>query len=540
MATVIQIKRSANATAPSTSLLAEGELAYSYDAAGNGAGAKLYIEAKDSGDSQVIHAIGGKYYTDLVDTATSTDTADSIVLRDSSANFQANTITANAFIGPITGEAESANIAAFANALTTPIFINLSGDVVGSVQTDLTGNIDITSTVIQSNAVALGEDTTGEYVGNIVQGTGIEITGHTEENSQLTVNLTDTSVTIGTYGGSTFIPYFEVDQQGRIQEAGNVAISTDLDIGADSGSDTVSLINEVLQFTGNTGLSTAASGNIIYFNLDNTTVTADTYGGTTNIPVITVDAQGRITSASNASISTDLNIAGDSGSDTVSLASENLQFTGNTGITTAASGNTIFIENAGVTSISGTAGEVDVSGATGAVTIGLPDDVTIAGNLTVNGTAITINSETLTITDPIIHLASNNFTSDTVDIGFEGHYFDAIGGNVHAGLVRDATDGNFKLFANIQHEATDTIDFSDPGYRIATLIANLEGGIVANLTAAIGVSDGGTGKSSVTTNAVLYGQGTSALAEATGSSGQVLQINDSGVPVFGGIDGGSY
>lgn len=545
MATVIQIKRSGNATAPSAAILSEAELAYSQDKLNDGAGAKLYIESVDSSEAPVVHAIGGKYYTDLLEAATSTDTANAIVRRDFLANFQANTITANTIIGPLVGEAESANISSFANALTTPIFINLSGDIVGSAQTDLTGNIDITSTVIQVNAVALGDDTTGEFVGNITPNTsgGLEVTGYATENAQIVVGLTDTGVVNTTYGGTTNIPVLDIDVKGRVTSAANVAISTDLSIAGDSGSDAVSLISETLQFTGNTGLSTAASGNTVFFTLDDTSVSADTYGGTTNIPVLTIDAQGRITSASNAFISTDLNIAGDSGSDTVSLVSENLQFTGNTGISTSASGNTIFFDNDGVTSLSGTANEVEVSGATGAVTIGLPDDVVISGNLTVNGTAITINSESLEITDPIIHLAANNYTSDTIDIGFEGHYFDSLGGNVHAGLVRDASDsGKFKLFENVAGDThiTNTVDFSEEGYRIATLVANLEGGIVANLLSAVGVSDGGTGKNNITTNAILYGQGTGALAEVTGTFGQILQINESGIPVFSGVDGGTY
>ena len=73
--TIIQIKRSANVAAPSTSDLVIGELAYSFDQSNNGAGAKLYIEALNSGGANVIHTIGGKYYTDDIDSATNVNTA---------------------------------------------------------------------------------------------------------------------------------------------------------------------------------------------------------------------------------------------------------------------------------------------------------------------------------------------------------------------------------------------------------------------------------------------------------------------------------
>ena len=67
MATVIQIKRSTGSSAPATSNLAEGELAYVQDRSNSGAGAKLYIESVDSDNSTaLIHAIGGKYYTDML------------------------------------------------------------------------------------------------------------------------------------------------------------------------------------------------------------------------------------------------------------------------------------------------------------------------------------------------------------------------------------------------------------------------------------------------------------------------------------------
>jgi hypothetical protein len=45
-----------------------------------------------------------------------------------------------------------------------------------------------------------------------------------------------------------------------------------------------------------------------------------------------------------------------------------------------------FNASGGVSSLTGTANEIEVSSSTGAVTIGLPNDITIAGNITINGT----------------------------------------------------------------------------------------------------------------------------------------------------------
>ena len=63
---------------------------------------------------------------------------------------------------------------------------------------------------------------------------------------------------------------------------------------------------------------------------------------------------------------------------------------------------------------------------------------------------------------------------------------------------------------------------------------------VSGLTANIAVGDGGTGRGTLTTNAILYGQGTSAVGLLTGTAGQILQLNASGIPTFGGVDGGTY
>ena len=82
MSTIIQIKRNSGTTAPGTSDLVVGEMAYAYDASNDGASAKLYIEAVNSSSAADIHVIGGKYYTDLLDHTAGTTTANSALLVD--------------------------------------------------------------------------------------------------------------------------------------------------------------------------------------------------------------------------------------------------------------------------------------------------------------------------------------------------------------------------------------------------------------------------------------------------------------------------
>jgi len=139
-----------------------------------------------------------------------------------------------------------------------------------------------------------------------------------------------------------------------------------------------------------------------------------------------------------------------------------------------------------VSTIAGTTNEIEVSGSgseTATVTIGLPNNVTIAGNLTVNGTTTTVNSDTLSVTDPLIKLAKANSGADSLDIGFYGLYDTSGSQDLYAGLFRDANDsGKFKLFKDLQVEPTTTVNTSGTGYAVGTLVSNLEGNVTGNLT----------------------------------------------------------
>lgn len=563
MSTVIQIKRSSSANAPDTTLLQEGELAYSYDQSNNGANAILYIEVLNSGSAEVIHKIGGKYYTDIVDGATSTNTANKLVLRDG----------AGGFAGNLYGRAN----------------------------------------------VAAALDST--YVNNVIPGTGVTVTGtHTVPSANLTISLADTTVSPGSYGGASAIPTIIVDQKGRITFAANNAVaSSSFTIRGNSGTDTFNT-GDVMDVLGvapgiatavtdntisitNTGVTNVAAtvnhlvvnqgtGNVT-LSLANTGIVATTYGGSTNVPIITFDAQGRAISAANASFSTSFTIAGDTGTDTFN-SGDTFRVLGSTGISTAATDNTITVTNTGVTgfaagagistsassgnitvtntgvtgltssghglslsgssgnitatftgvgSISGTSNEVEVSASTGNVQIGLPNDVTIGNNLTVSGNlyvlgeAVTVNTSVVTIEDPLVKFGNAN-PSDALDIGFYGQYNS--GGEKYAGLFRDASDsGLFKLFTDLTSDPTNNT-VNEANYTLGTLKSNLTAGNVTNLVNALAVDSGGTGRKTLTANTVLIGDTTNAVRLAGGVTGQVLLVGSDGMVKFANIDGGSY
>ena len=97
-------------------------------------------------------------------------------------------VTSTSFTGALTGNADTATSA---GKWTTARTITLGGDLSGSVSIDGSANVTLTATVA-SNTVALGTDTTGDYVASLVAGTGISLSNNSGEGATPTVAV-DTS-----------------------------------------------------------------------------------------------------------------------------------------------------------------------------------------------------------------------------------------------------------------------------------------------------------------------------------------------------------
>jgi hypothetical protein len=191
--------------------------------------------------------------------------------------------------------------------------------------------------------------------------------------------------------------------------------------------------------------------------------------------------------------------------------------------------------------------------------------VQIAGDLVVTGNLVTTNVSSVIVADAKILLAANN-PGDILDIGFSGTYTDGGATVRHAGLFRDASDnGVFKFFANTTQDLTgnNVVDLDATGYTTAILETYLKSGalstsatnvvitanstvnvaIVANtltLTTGLAGTSGGTGKTTMTNNAILVGNSTNGYNELSlGTSGQVLQSNGTAL-IYNTLDGGTF
>ena len=92
--------------------------------------------------------------------------------------------TSGIHTGNVTGTASNALV------WTNQRKITLDGDVTGEFWIDGSANATLTTT-IATNAVALGTDTTGDYVANLVAGTGITVTGNSGETMTPVVKVSD-------------------------------------------------------------------------------------------------------------------------------------------------------------------------------------------------------------------------------------------------------------------------------------------------------------------------------------------------------------
>jgi hypothetical protein len=258
----------------------------------------------------------------------------------------------------------------------------VSGQVYYNTQDNVMYFWNGTEWISTSGSVEVIQDALGAYLNG---GTGLSVS-YNDTNGITTVDLDDTSVSSGSYGSQTKIPTFTVDQQGRLTAAGEVDVATELSISGDTGSTSVSLLTEGLTVSGGEGIDVAVTNNTITISGED--------ASTTNKGIASFS-------------STDFNVNAGS----VSIKNVNLDSQTTRDY---------------VATIVGTENEITVSpnsGHNAAVTIGLPEDVEIVGNLQVGGnlnvigTVNSVNTTQINIEDNKVKLNSNFTGTPTTDAG---------------------------------------------------------------------------------------------------------------------------
>ena len=301
-----------------------------------------------------------------------------------------------------------------------------------------------------SGSTELFQDIIGS---SVIGGTGLTAT-YVDATGLTTIDLDNTTVVAASYGSATKIPTFTVDAQGRLTAAGEADVATTLTINGDASTTTgISLLTESLQVSGGEGIDVIVSDNTITISgedasstnkgvasFDATDFTVTTGAVTLNAERVQDIVGGMVSTNTESGISVsyddtngklDFNV----NDPTITLSGEvtgsaTMTDLGNVTITTTISANSVELgtDTTGnyVATITGTDNEITVSGSgseSAAVTIGLPDDVSITnnlnvgGNLNVTGTINAVNTTQINIEDNKVNLNSNATGTPVVDAG---------------------------------------------------------------------------------------------------------------------------
>lgn len=435
--------------------------------------------------------------------------------------------------GSVTGNASTAS------ALQTARTIALTGDVAGSVSFDGSASVAI-STTIQPNSIALGTDTTGNYVSDISGGTGITVTHTPGEGSSASVSLSasvdslsDTVITnplidqslvydgtnwinmyapVATYAknadattlnvGEVVYLFSAAGDRASVRRASNISDTTSsktigvVEVGGAPGAD-VTIVTQ--GYVSGINLGSYTAGDILWLGSTAGTFTTTKPSAPNHLVFIGVVARANsgngimYVKCQNGYELDELHDVAISG-----LASGDfLKYNGSTWVNdpinlgTDTTGDYVasLVAGTGIT-LSNNSGE----GATPTIAIGQNvatsssvtfAKVTVQGNLDVQGTITRVNETNLELADSFIYL---NATSASVnpDFGFAANYYD--GTYKHAGVFRDASDGVFKVFEGYTPEPQNPINVSDASYNDAPLQAKRFVSTQTNGTAPLSVS----------------------------------------------------
>lgn len=598
--TIIQVRRSTTNTYPSA--LQAGELAFTSNGdtlwigspSGSNTANVVHIGAKISyiGNSTQIGATAGGSNSELASTyaikefvdgklnafSTTLDGLDDVTITSiANNNLLVYDYGASKWENhTISGTANEVDVTFSNNDIT----VGLPDNVTISANLSVTNGLSVNSVSVTSNTLSTNTSTGALRV---TGGVGITEKLNVKEvaigNTTVYASINSVSLSIAnvfatdtvnaavlSVGGSVIANNSGLFTSG-IVNADVITVGTGTAFRANSTQVTVSVPSS---FTGNTNLTGTANVSVAinvganvnlstsFISVGNSTINTNitagnlalngstlTVGNTTTNTTIT---SGNITTTGTANVATAINVGANVNLTTSSFTVGNSTVNSYITSTSAAFDGTLA---AGNTTITGTL----ASGNT-----------TITGDLTVTGTVTTVDATNLVVEDSLIRLARNQANTasfvDAVDIGFYGVY-----GNtsqiVYTGLARDSSANVFVLFDGLVNDAPDNVvnttaitvsklqAFLISGALstnstavIITANSTVNVGITANtltLSTSLGVASGGTGRNSLTNNAVVVGNNAGQVTLVSSSTeGHVLQINASGAPTFGVLDGGAF
>ena len=399
-----------------------------------------------------------------------------------------------------------------------------SGKVYKVNNTEVLSSTTLGSGVVNSSLTSVGT-LTNLSVGN-VNSTGIvtatsgfsgNVTGNVTGNLNSSGVSTVTSLNatnINASGIVTATSGFVGNLTGLASSATQLQTARDFSISGDATASSISFNG-----TANVGLA---------LTLANTTVTAGSYGSSTEVATFTVDSKGRLTAAGTASVGTALTVAGDSGSENISLLSETLTISGGTNLTSSAASNTVTVNldnNISLTSVVASGVITATSGFSGNVTGNVAGNVT--GNINSSGVSTVTSLNATNVNASGIVTATSGFVGNLTGLASSATQL-ATGRTVAITGDLAYTSGSFDGTGNVTGTGTlATVNSNVGSFGSQTLIpvvtVNAKGLVTAVTTAAVGTAltvagDSGSENIDLLTETLTISGGTNLTSSAASNS----------------------
>ena len=452
----------------------------------------------------------------------------------------------------LTGNLEGNTVSAMTITTLTGTTINLSGDITGS-NLLLSGNANIDGNIVLGGNITIGDETTDNI--NI----GGEFTSNLIPDADDTYALGSASRRWNIYGVDSVI---SGSFSGSFQGDGSqlTGLVTELSISDGSNTDTVDLLTDTLTFTNASthGFTFSVTDNTVTLNTPQdlrTTASPDFAGVTAGNVQVGITGDNEIDTTSG-------NLTIDSAGGTTTI-DDNTSVTGTLTVTGATDLNSslnvqgnIVLDGAGAQSITNSNGNLSIASTSGNVsiesTVFAGNDVTIPGNLTVQGTTTTIDSTEVNIGDNILTLNAAGTVADggiqVIDTtGTAGtgsllwnatndYWYAGISGSTHYRVATytnadPATNAIPKIDANDRLVASN---IADTGTQVdITVDLDLNGNDLINVNSI--EIDG------LSANSFLHTNASKVITSVTPSvDGDLFQWNGSAFVASNVIDGGTF
>ena len=540
-------------------------------------GSNTQVQFNDSG---ALAADAGLTYNKDTDNLTVANSVLAATMNAASftvgATFTANATVVNAAAINVTGQVNTSTFYAATSAnVGTAVVANATG--VWTTGTVNAASHTTSGLTINATSIVPASNSSGQLLGNstarfALSATTIDATTITGTSADVTGSVNASSHTVGATftANATLVNAAAINITGRVNTstfyaATNANIASAVQANT-SGIFTTGTVNGAIVSVGNSvvvnttslrlGNSTVAvalvanggngsAGQVLTSNATATFWATPTTGTVTSVATGNGLSGGPITATGTISAVANNGIVANSTGLFANVAN-GLTTTG--GAINVVGGNTIVSNTTGVYVNSGSTLTANSTGLHVNTNLSIVD-LTLSGNLTVQGTLTTLDTVNLQVKDPMIKLADQNTTTDTLSLGIYGVYGNATV-TQYTGLYRETASNTWALF-NSQKEPTTTVDSANSTYGLGSLRAFLvSGGLVSNATnisitanstlaVAISANTLTLPTSVLTGNSVVLANSTGGLTSSLGTDGQVLQSNGTAV-LFATLDGGTF